>query len=51
VFSLIGVTSYTLTGRILSALRPPQLNLAPTEVSLSTAWHDWDFRAMEIIVA
>lgn len=52
VFTLIGVTSYTLTGRILSALRPPKLNLAPTEVSLSTTiWHDWIFRAMEIIVA
>jgi hypothetical protein len=52
VFSLIGVTSYTLTKRILSALRPPQLiNHALTEVSLSTAWNDWDFRAMEIIVA
>jgi hypothetical protein len=52
VFSLIGVTSYTLTGKILSKLRPPKLKFAPTEVSLSTtAWHDWIFRAMEIIVA
>ena len=52
VFSLVGVTSYTLTGRILSALRPPKLDLARTEVSLSTTtWQDWIFRAMEIIVA
>jgi hypothetical protein len=51
VFSLIGVTSYTLTGRILSEVRPPKLNLAPAEVSLSTTQRDWIFRAMEIIVA
>jgi hypothetical protein len=52
VFTLVGVTSYTLTGRILSALRPPQLNLAPTEItSSSTNWPDWIFRAMELIIA
>ena len=45
VFTLIGVTSYTLTGKILLALR------AGSEVSMSSLSYDCIFRAMEIIVA
>ena len=45
VFTLIGVTSYTLTGGILLALR------SGSDMSMSSLYYDCIFRAMEIIVA
>ena len=45
VFTLIGVTSYTLTGSILLALG------AGSEVSMSSLSYDCIYRAMEIIIA
>jgi Heterokaryon incompatibility protein (HET) len=51
-FSLIGVTSYTLTSKILSKVRSQQVARTISESSLSTTIGcDWVFRAMEIIVA
>ena len=55
VFTLIGVTSYTLTGSILMALGSEQSNgarSARSDVSNATSLsYDCIFRAMEIIVA
>ena len=55
VFTLIGVTSYTLTGSILMALRSEQSNgarSARSDVSNATSLsYDCILRAMEIIVA
>ena len=51
VFTLIGVTSYTLTGSILLALRSENSNRARSEVSMSSPSYDCIYRAMEIIVA
>jgi hypothetical protein len=52
VFTLIGVTSHTLTSSIVLSTRREQQARARSDSSWSTALgFDWNFRAMEIILA